>query len=116
MLCGADCAVRVAECSPPLTRHHCWPHHARPTRWCIQHRGVPWGRISEGPLLFLVAALTLVVVAVPEGLPLASTMALACSVQALKRNHVRVSCGQHTSGSVHSASCKTRRRVKPWAE
>lgn len=45
--------------------------------------------MPEGPLYFLVAALTLVVVAVPEGLALASTMALACSVQALKRSRVR---------------------------
>jgi len=46
-------------------------------RWCIRERGFPLDRIVEGPLQFFIFAVTIVVVAVPEGLPLAVTISLA---------------------------------------
>ena len=47
------------------------------SRWCIQERGFPLAKIVEGPLHFFIFAVTIVVVAVPEGLPLAVTISLA---------------------------------------
>ena len=46
-------------------------------RWCIQERGFPLAKMVEGPLHFFIFAVTIVVVAVPEGLPLAVTISLA---------------------------------------
>lgn len=46
-------------------------------RWLIQNRGFPVDQISEGPLAFFIFGVTIVVVAVPEGLPLAVTISLA---------------------------------------
>ena len=46
-------------------------------RWCIHERGFPLSKIVEGPLQFFIFAVTIVVVAVPEGLPLAVTISLA---------------------------------------
>ena len=51
-------------------------------RWCIVERGFPLNKIEEGPLHFFIFAVTIVVVAIPEGLPLAVTISLAyrCSL------------------------------------
>ncbi len=66
-------------------------HHATPNiRWCIAHRGVPFGDLTEGPLGYFLFALTLVVVAVPEGLPLAVTMSLAFNIRRMLRANVCV--------------------------
>ena len=46
-------------------------------RWCIVERGFPVDKIEEGPLHFFIFAVTIVVVAIPEGLPLAVTISLA---------------------------------------
>ncbi len=46
-------------------------------RWCVQNRGFPVAQIASGPLAFFIFAVTIVVVAVPEGLPLAVTISLA---------------------------------------
>ena len=46
-------------------------------RWCIHERGFPLSKFVEGPLQFFIFAVTIVVVAVPEGLPLAVTISLA---------------------------------------
>ena len=46
-------------------------------RWCIYERGFPLSKIVEGPLQFFIFGVTIVVVAVPEGLPLAVTISLA---------------------------------------
>ena len=46
-------------------------------RWCIVERGFPVDKIEEGPLHFFIFAVTIVVVAMPEGLPLAVTISLA---------------------------------------
>ena len=40
-------------------------------------RGFPVDKIEEGPLHFFIFAVTIVVVAIPEGLPLAVTISLA---------------------------------------
>ena len=43
----------------------------------MQNRGFPVSQIASGPLAFFIFAVTIVVVAVPEGLPLAVTISLA---------------------------------------
>ena len=43
----------------------------------MQNRGFPVAQIASGPLAFFIFAVTIVVVAVPEGLPLAVTISLA---------------------------------------
>ena len=43
----------------------------------MQNRGFPVVQIASGPLAFFIFAVTIVVVAVPEGLPLAVTISLA---------------------------------------
>jgi Ca2+-transporting ATPase len=53
-------------------------------RWLVQNKGFPVDQIAEGPLAFFIFGVTIVVVAVPEGLPLAVTISLAYrSVQLL---------------------------------
>ena len=46
-------------------------------RWCVRERGFPLDKIVEGPLELLIFAVTIVVVVMPEGLPLAVTISLA---------------------------------------
>ena len=51
-------------------------------RWCVYHRGFPIKKINDnGPIQFFLYAVTIVVVAVPEGLPLAVTISLAYSMR-----------------------------------
>ena len=45
-------------------------------RWVISNKGFPADQIASGPLQFFIFAVTIVVVAVPEGLPLAVTISL----------------------------------------
>ncbi len=45
-------------------------------RWCVYYQGFPWKEFDSGPLKFFLYAVTIVVVAVPEGLPLAVTISL----------------------------------------
>ena len=49
----------------------------------MQNRGFPVSQIAAGPLAFFIFAVTIVVVAVPEGLPLAVTISLAYRSAAL---------------------------------
>jgi P-type Ca2+ transporter type 2C len=50
-------------------------------RWMIQNKGFPLAQFASGPLNFFIFAVTIVVVAVPEGLPLAVTISLAYSMK-----------------------------------
>lgn len=52
------------------------PSHCTHTRWIVQERGFPLDKLASGPLRFFMFAVTIVVVAVPEGLPLAVTISL----------------------------------------
>ena len=58
----------------------------------IENRGFPVSEIASGPLQFFIFAVTIVVVAVPEGLPLAVTISLAYSMKKMMKdnNFVRV--------------------------
>ncbi|KAL3138057.1 hypothetical protein ABBQ38_005290 [Trebouxia sp. C0009 RCD-2024] len=69
-------------------------------RWCIQYKGFPVSRIAEGPLAFFIFGVTIVVVAVPEGLPLAVTISLAYSMKKMMKdnNFVRVLAACETMG------------------
>ena len=48
-------------------------------RWLVSNKGFPVDQIASGPLQFFIFAVTIVVVAVPEGLPLAVTISLVGS-------------------------------------
>eukprot|EP00891_Asterochloris_glomerata_P007553 jgi/Astpho2/7553/e_gw1.00115.5.1_t len=69
-------------------------------RWCVENRGFPADGIVEGPLNFFIFAVTIVVVAVPEGLPLAVTISLAYSMKKMMKdnNFVRVMAACETMG------------------
>ena len=66
----------------------------------IQNRGFPLELIVSGPLKFFIFAVTIVVVAVPEGLPLAVTISLAYSMKKMMKdnNFVRVLAACETMG------------------
>ena len=59
----------------------------------IENKGFPTSEIASGPLQFFIFSVTIVVVAVPEGLPLAVTISLAYSMKKMMKdnNFVRVS-------------------------
>eukprot|EP00879_Flechtneria_rotunda_P014529 GHRR01015184.1.p1 GENE.GHRR01015184.1~~GHRR01015184.1.p1 ORF type:complete len:334 (+),score=87.06 GHRR01015184.1:1208-2209(+) len=60
-------------------------------KWCVVNRGFPVSKINQnGPVQFFLYAVTIVVVAVPEGLPLAVTIALAYSMKKMMK--VRIPC------------------------
>lgn len=68
--------------------------HGLPPRWCVINQGFPISKINEnGPVQFFLYAVTIVVVAVPEGLPLAVTIALAYSMKKMMRVGVQVGVG-----------------------
>ena len=69
-------------------------------RWCVQYRGFPLKHIADGPLAFFIFGVTIVVVAVPEGLPLAVTISLAYSMKKMMKdnNFVRVLAACETMG------------------
>ena len=66
----------------------------------IENKGFPVHKIVEGPLNFFIFAVTIVVVAVPEGLPLAVTISLAYSLRKMMidNNFVRVLAACETMG------------------
>ncbi|KAK9840937.1 hypothetical protein WJX81_001285 [Elliptochloris bilobata] len=66
--------------------------------WCVQNRGFPVAQIASGPLAFFIFAVTIVVVAVPEGLPLAVTISLAMKKMMKDNNFVRVLAACETMG------------------
>jgi P-type Ca2+ transporter type 2C len=68
-------------------------------RWIVKNKGFPWSQFNNnGPLKFFLYAVTIIVVAIPEGLPLAVTISLAYSMKKMMRdnNFVR-----------HLAACET---------
>ncbi|KAK9829300.1 hypothetical protein WJX72_005021 [[Myrmecia] bisecta] len=69
-------------------------------RWCIEEQGFPLSKFAEGPLQFFIFCVTIVVVAVPEGLPLAVTISLAYSMKKMMKdnNFVRVLAACETMG------------------
>ena len=64
-------------------------------RWMVEEGGFPLSEFASGPLEFFIFAVTIVVVAVPEGLPLAVTISLAYSMGKMMKdnNFVRVLAG-----------------------
>jgi magnesium-transporting ATPase (P-type) len=55
-------------------------------RRCVENKGFPIAKINQnGPVQFFLYAVTIVVVAVPEGLPLAVTIALAYSMKKMMK-------------------------------
>jgi len=69
-------------------------------RWLIENSGFPWSEFASGPLNFFIFSVTIVVVAVPEGLPLAVTISLAYSMGKMMKdnNFVRVLAACETMG------------------
>ena len=69
-------------------------------RWIVENKGWPWNQFATGPLEFFIFAVTIVVVAVPEGLPLAVTISLAYSMNKMVKdnNFVRVLAACETMG------------------
>jgi Ca2+-transporting ATPase len=69
-------------------------------RWMIENNGFPLDEFASGPLEFFIFAVTIVVVAVPEGLPLAVTISLAYSMGKMMKdnNFVRVLAACETMG------------------
>jgi Ca2+-transporting ATPase len=69
-------------------------------RWIVENKGFPWSEFASGPLEFFIFAVTIVVVAVPEGLPLAVTISLAYSMNKMVKdnNFVRVLAACETMG------------------
>ncbi|KAK9867201.1 hypothetical protein WJX84_002696, partial [Apatococcus fuscideae] len=69
-------------------------------RWMIENHGFPADKIASGPLSFFIFGITIVVVAVPEGLPLAVTISLAYSMRKMMKdnNFVRVLAACETMG------------------
>ena len=55
----------------------------------IENKGFPISQFGEGPLQFFIFGVTILVVAVPEGLPLAVTISLAFSMKKMMK------VGQH---------------------
>lgn len=56
-------------------------------KWCVINQGFPLSKINQnGPVQFFLYSVTIVVVAIPEGLPLAVTMALAYSMKKMMRD------------------------------
>ncbi|GLC46005.1 ATF/CREB activator [Pleodorina starrii] len=70
-------------------------------KWCVVNRGFPIKKINDhGPIQFFLYAITIIVVAVPEGLPLAVTISLAYSMKKMMtdNNFVRVLAACETMG------------------
>jgi Ca2+-transporting ATPase len=69
-------------------------------RWCIENQGFPLNEFANGPLEFFIFSITIIVVAVPEGLPLAVTISLAYSMGKMMKdnNFVRVLAACETMG------------------
>ncbi len=83
-------------------------------RWCVINRGFPINKINDnGPIQFFLYAVTIVVVAIPEGLPLAVTMALAYSMKKMMKdnNFVRVLAACETMGGA-TAICSDKTGAK----
>ncbi|PNW74900.1 hypothetical protein CHLRE_12g505350v5 [Chlamydomonas reinhardtii] len=70
-------------------------------KWCVVNGGFPVSKINQnGPIQFFLYSVTIIVVAVPEGLPLAVTISLAYSMKKMMKdnNFVRVLAACETMG------------------
>ncbi|EFJ50671.1 hypothetical protein VOLCADRAFT_88435 [Volvox carteri f. nagariensis] len=70
-------------------------------KWCVVNKGFPVKKINQnGPIQFFLYSVTIIVVAVPEGLPLAVTISLAYSMKKMMKdnNFVRVLAACETMG------------------
>lgn len=70
-------------------------------KWCVENHGFPIKKVNDnGPVQFFLYAVTIIVVAVPEGLPLAVTISLAYSMSKMMKdnNFVRVLAACETMG------------------
>ena len=70
-------------------------------QWCVRNKGFPLDKINDhGPIQFFLYGITIIVVAVPEGLPLAVTISLAYSMKKMlaDQNFVRVLAACETMG------------------
>ena len=69
-------------------------------RWMVEYQGFPLSEFASGPLEFFIFSVTIIVVAVPEGLPLAVTISLAYSMGKMMKdnNFVRVLAACETMG------------------
>ena len=68
-------------------------------RWIVEKKGFPIKEINnEGPIQFFLYAVTIIVVAIPEGLPLAVTISLAYSMKKMMKDNNVVR---------HLAACET---------
>ena len=85
-------------------------------RWCVVNKGFPVSKINDnGPIQFFLFAVTIIVVAVPEGLPLAVTISLAYSMKKMlaDQNFVRVLSACETMGGA-TAICSD--KVRGWGK
>lgn len=75
-------------------------------RWMVENEGFPIDDFASGPLEFFIFAITIIVVAVPEGLPLAVTISLAYSMGKMMKdnNFVRVLAACETMVNMHAIS------------
>lgn len=80
----------------------------------VDNKGFPASKIVEGPLNYFIFAVTIVVVAVPEGLPLAVTISLAYSLKKMMKdnNFVRVLAACETMGGA-TAICSDKVPLLP---
>ena len=80
-------------------------------------RGFPADKIEEGPLHFFIFAVTIVVVAIPEGLPLAVTISLAYRCALLCCPCSSTCAGQHHLACLQLPACITLDRTswRVWA-
>ena len=84
-------------------------------RWCVDQNGFPIDQINNnGPVQFFIYSITIVVVAIPEGLPLAVTISLAYSMKKMMRdnNFVRHLAACETMGGA-TAICSDKTGVHP---
>ncbi len=59
-----------------------------PRRWCVVNNGFPIKKINDnGPSQFFLYSITIIVVAVPEGLPLAVTISLAYRMRKMMKDN-----------------------------
>lgn len=73
----------------------------------MENKGFPISKFSEGPLQFFIFAVTILVVAVPEGLPLAVTISLAFSMKKMmKVPALTLDRTQHAVEGVRSSCCR----------
>jgi P-type Ca2+ transporter type 2C len=69
----------------------------------IQNSGFPISKFSEGPLQFFIFSVTILVVAVPEGLPLAVTISLAFSMKKMMKVTNAFNCS--STSAMHLENC-----------